>query len=199
LHKCYAAKIAVSIQPQDSPPIRHRSGPASLTYNSGMTLQEFFLRQKEAIRARSQEVFALIRPEHMPWKPEKDALTVGEILRHLWCAEDAIRRLVLDGDFSYYETRVPKGLRAVLGTPGSLEEELKNIERAHRETLSAVAALPAAAWDEERTHAGLGFRRKVAVILYGMNEHEVHHRAQLMTYLRMLGTPAPEAIRPPKK
>jgi len=90
-------------------------------------------------------------------------------------------------------------LRAVLGTSGSLEEKLKNIERAHRETLSAVAAFPAAAWDEERTHAGLGFRRKVAVILYGMNEHEIHHRAQLMTYLRMLGTPALEPIRPPKK
>jgi uncharacterized damage-inducible protein DinB len=164
-----------------------------------MTLQEFFLKQKEAIRARSQGVFALIRPEYMDWKPENGALSVGEMLRHLWFAEDAIRCLVLNGDFSYYETRVPKGLRAVLGTPSSLEEELKNIERAHRETLSAVAALPAAAWDEERTHAGLGYRRKVAVILYGMNEHEVHHRAQLMTYLRMLGTPAPEPFPPPKK
>jgi uncharacterized damage-inducible protein DinB len=164
-----------------------------------MTLQEFFLKQKEAIRARSQEVFALIRPEHMDWKPEKGALSVGEILRHLWFAEDAIRRLVLNEDFSYYETRVPKGLRAVLGTPGSLEDELKNIERAHRETLSAVAALPAAAWEEERSHAGLGYRRKVTVILFGMNEHEVHHRAQLMTYLRILGTPAPEPFPPPKK
>lgn len=164
-----------------------------------MTLQEFFFKQKEAIRARSQEVFALIRPEHMPWKPEKDALSVGEILRHLWFAEDAIRRLVLNGDFSYYETRVPNGLRAVLGTPGSLDDEMKNIKRAHLETLSEVGSLPAAAWDEERTHAGLGFRRKVAVILFGMNEHEIHHRAQLMTYLRMLGTPAPEPIRPPKK
>ena len=38
----------------------------------------------------------------------------------------------------------------------------------------------------------LGFRRKVGVMLFGINEHEVHHRAQLMTYLRMLGTPAPE-------
>jgi len=38
----------------------------------------------------------------------------------------------------------------------------------------------------------IGFRRKVSVILFGINEHEVHHRAQLMTYLRMLGTPAPE-------
>ena len=28
--------------------------------------------------------------------------------------------------------------------------------------------------------------------ILGAKEHEMHHRAQLMTYLRMLGTPAPE-------
>ena len=51
---------------------------------------------------------------------------------------------------------------------------------------------PLERWDEERVHEALGFRRKAGVVLFGINEHEVHHRAQLMTYLRMLGTPAPE-------
>lgn len=189
----------MSIRAQISQRIRHRLSSIRLAYNVSMTLPEFFLKQKEAIHSRSHEVFDLIRPEHMPWKPEKDALSVGEILRHLWFSEDAIRRLVLNGDFSYFETRVPKGLRAVLGTPGTLEEELKNIERAYQETMTTIATLPTETWDEERTSAGLGYRRKVAVILFGMNEHEVHHRAQLMTYLRMLGTPIPEPIRPPKK
>jgi uncharacterized damage-inducible protein DinB len=59
----------------------------------------------------------------------------------------------------------------------------------HAQTIQGVAALPETAFDEERSHAALGFRRKVAVILFGINEHEIHHRAQLMTYLRMLGTP----------
>jgi uncharacterized damage-inducible protein DinB len=79
----------------------------------------------------------------------------------------------------------------VMGSPGSLEEELKSNDRVHSETLAAVAAVPEQVFDEERAHADLGFRRKVAVILFGINEHEVHHRAQLMTYLRMLGTPVP--------
>lgn len=163
-----------------------------------MTLQEFFLKQKEAIRARTQEVFHLLRPEHMAWKPEKDALSVGEMLRHLWVSEEGVRRVVLDNNFAYYETRIPKGLRATTGTPASLDEELKNVERVHRETLATVAALPAESFEEERANPALGFCRKVAVILFGMNEHEVHHRAQLMTYLRMLGTPAPEPFKKPK-
>jgi uncharacterized damage-inducible protein DinB len=163
------------------------------------TLKDFFLKQKEAIRKRSDEVFALLRPEHMEWKPEKNALSVGDMLQHLWVAEEGVRRVVLDGNFAYYETRIPKGLAGVLGKTGSLEEELKNIERVHRETLAAVAAQPADLFEEERAHSGIGFRRKVAVILFGINDHEIHHRAQLMTYLRILGTPVAEPFKKPGK
>lgn len=158
-----------------------------------MTLTEFFLKQKEVGRKRTEEVFALLRPEHMAWTPAKGALSVGEMLRHLWVSEEGVRRVAINGDFSYYEKRVPGGLAAVLGEPAkSLDEELRQIRRVHQETLTAVRKLPEKTWDEERVHEGLGFHRKVAVILFGINEHEVHHRAQLMTYLRMLGTPVPE-------
>jgi uncharacterized damage-inducible protein DinB len=158
-----------------------------------MTFPEFFLKQKEAGRKRTQEVFQLLRPEHLAWSPVKGALSVGEMLRHLWVSEEGVRRVALNGDFTYYEKRVPGGLAAVLGNrANSLEDELRQIVRVHEETLAAVRELPEAEWDKERVHEGLGFRRKVAVILFGINDHEVHHRAQLMTYVRMLGTPAPE-------
>jgi hypothetical protein len=169
--------------------IRHRKSARRVTYNCPMNLPQFFLRQKEAIRARTREVFAMVRPDHMDWKPEPGALSAGEMLRHLWVSEEGVRRCALNGDFHYYEVRVPKGLHAVMGTPGPLQEELKNAERVHAETLKAVAGLPPEVFDEERANPELGFRRKVAVILFGINEHEIHHRAQLMTYLRMLGTP----------
>jgi uncharacterized damage-inducible protein DinB len=74
----------------------------------------------------------------------------------------------------------------------TLLEELRNIERVHDETLAAVAAFPLDRFEEERVQAGLKYHRTVAVILFGINEHEIHHRAQLMTYVRMMGTPAPE-------
>jgi uncharacterized damage-inducible protein DinB len=57
-----------------------------------------------------------------------------------------------------------------------------------------VAAYPLERFEEERHHPALGFRRKVYSILFGINEHEIHHRAQLMTYLRLLGKPVPEAV-----
>jgi hypothetical protein len=134
----------------------------------------------------------------MDWKPAQDALSVGEMLRHLWISEEGVRRVALDGNFAYYEARIPGGLSAVLGTTGSLKDELKHIARVHQETLEAVAACSASIFDEERAHPGLGFRRKVSVILFGINEHEIHHRAQLMMCLRILGSPAPEPFVRPK-
>lgn len=159
-----------------------------------MDLKQFFLKHKESVRTRTRQVVGMIRPEQLDWRPEKDALTIGETLRHLWVSEEGVRRVALDGNFAYYEKRIPQGLRAMLGNARPLEEDLANLERVHRETLDAVGKFPFEKWDEERVHEGLGLRRKTAVILMGINDHEVHHRAQLMTYLRILGTPVPEAI-----
>ncbi len=159
-----------------------------------MDLKEFFLKQKQVIRNRTRQVVEMIRPEHWAWQPAPGALTVGEMLRHLWHSEESVRRLALESDFSYYERRIPQGLRPVRGPPLALEQERANLERVHSETLAAVAAFPIERWEEERTHEGLGYRRKVYAILLGINEHEIHHRAQLMTCLRILGTPVPEAI-----
>ena len=159
-----------------------------------MNIQELFLKQKEAHRGRTRQVTSLLREDHLSWRPAPGALSVGEMLRHLWVSEQGIRNLALNGDFSYYEKRIPGGLSAVLGTPRTIAEEIVSLETTQAETLAAVAAFPLDRWDEERVHEGLGFRRKTSLILFGMNDHEVHHRAQLMTYLRMLGTPAPEAV-----
>ncbi len=159
-----------------------------------MDIRKIILDQKRAIRRRTQQVLELLQPEQMPWRPAPEALTIGEMLRHLWVSEVGVRGVALEGDFGYYLVRVPKGLRAVLGTPGTLEEELAGLERVHEETLRLVGEYPLERFDEERSEESLGYRRKVYAILLGINEHEVHHRAQLMTYLRMLGTPVPEPM-----
>src|SRR3954468_6402489 len=160
-----------------------------------MEFRDIFLKQKEAIRKRSLEVFGLIKPEQLSFKPEPGALALGEMLQHMWRSEEGVRKVALDDDFAYYEVRVPQGLFSTLGPLQTLEQNLSNLDRVHTETLAAVAAYPAERFEEERVRDELKFRRKVFTILLAINEHEIHHRAQLMTYLRMLGTPAPEATR----
>ncbi len=170
------------------------SSPDEVVYNPPVDLRKIILDQKRAIRRRTQQVLELVRPEQMSWRPVAGALTIGEMLRHLWVSEEGVRRVALEGDFRYYLVRVPQGLRAVLGQPGTLEEERRELERVHQETLQLVSTYPLERLGEERSEPSLGYRRKVYAILLGINEHEVHHRAQLMTYLRMLGTPVPEPM-----
>jgi len=160
----------------------------------GMNIQELFLREKEAISVRTRQVTSLLQQDHLTWRPVPGALSVGEIVRHLWVSEAGMRNLALNGDFSYYEKRIPGGLETVLGTPRTIPQEVAALENAHAETLALAASFSPEKWDDERVHDGLGFRRKIVMIMFGMNDHEVHHRAQLMTYLRMLGTPTPEAF-----
>jgi uncharacterized damage-inducible protein DinB len=157
-----------------------------------MEFREIFLKQKEAIHKRMVEILGLVRPEHMEWRPENDALSVGEMLQHLWVSEEGVRRVALQGDFAYYEARIPQGLRATLGPQATLEDNLANLARVYGETMAAVAACPVGVFEEERVRPDLGYRRPVWAILLGINEHEVHHRAQLSTYLRILGTPVPD-------
>jgi uncharacterized damage-inducible protein DinB len=157
-----------------------------------MTIQKMFLKQKEAVRARTRQTTSLLREDEMGWRPVPGALSVGEMIRHMWVSEEGVRRVALEGDFSYYEKRIPQGLDAVVGKPRTLAEELESLEKVHAETLALVARFPLERWEELRVHEGFGFKRKIAMILFRMNEHEVHHQAQLMTYLRMLGTPVAE-------
>lgn len=157
-----------------------------------MDVKALFLKQKDAVRRQTRQVLEAVRADQLGWRPEKEAISMGEMLRHIWMSEEGVRRVALEGDFSYYEARIPQGLRAVLGTLGSLEEEKENLERVHGETLALVSVFPLERFEEERAHDALGYRRKVYAVLFGITEHEIHHRAQLMTYLRLLGTPMPE-------
>jgi uncharacterized damage-inducible protein DinB len=61
------------------------------------------------------------------------------------------------------------------------------MEEVHQETLRAAAELPLERWEEERVNSEFNIRRKVFVMLFGINEHQIHHRAQVGAYLHILG------------
>jgi hypothetical protein len=108
-----------------------------------MDVKDFFLQQKRALRARTRQIVELVKPEYLEFSPAPGALSVGEILRHMAVSEQGVRRVALEDDFSYYETRIPQGMRVTLGTPRTLEQMKQDLERVHRETLAAVEVFPA--------------------------------------------------------
>jgi uncharacterized damage-inducible protein DinB len=106
--------------------------------------------------------------------------------RHVWRSEEGTRRIALESDWSYYETRIPQGILATLGEVRSRDEELQEIRRVHQDTLRAVQAFPLERWDEIRENPRFNTRRSAGSMLFRIIEHQIHHRAQVGTYLRIL-------------
>jgi hypothetical protein len=97
-----------------------------------------------------------------------------------------VSKAALEGRWDYYEQRIPVGLLSILGEVKSIDGELARMEQVHQETLRAVVEFPLARWEEERVNNQFNIRRKVFVMLFGINEHQIHHRAQVGVYLHML-------------
>jgi uncharacterized damage-inducible protein DinB len=149
-------------------------------------LKTFFLKQKQAAHQSTLKVLGTIPPDQLTWRPAEGMLSLGEIARHVWMSEEGVRRVALEDRWDYYERRVPLGLFAILGDVSSLSDELASLERVHQETIAAAEAFPLDRWQEERKNEQFNIRRNIAVMLFGMNEHHAHHRAQAGVYLHLL-------------
>ena len=151
-----------------------------------MDVKEFFLKQTQAVHEGALKVFEKIPPDQLGWRPAEGMLSLGDIVRHVWMSEEGIRRAALEDKWDYYEKRVPQGLFAILGQVESLEEEFRQLESVHRDTLRAVELFPLERWEEVRDNPRFGIHRRVYAMLFGINEHIIHHRAQVGTYLHIL-------------
>jgi uncharacterized damage-inducible protein DinB len=156
-----------------------------------MDIRDLILKQKEATRKQTRTVFPFIPRDKAGWAPVEGALPLGHLLRHIWHSEAGNREIVLANRWSYLERRIPEGLFAILGEVTSIEHEIEMLEKTHTETMEKIAAAPEEVFEREFRNDQFQFRRKGYAILLGIIQHEVHHRAQLLTYLRILGHPVP--------
>jgi uncharacterized damage-inducible protein DinB len=158
-----------------------------------MDVKDLFLLQKRAEHEVTIAVYAKIPPDRLDWRPGEGMLTLGQLARHVWRSEEGTRRIALEADWSYYQTRIPQGLLAVLGEVTSLADELHEIRRVHKDTLHAAEGFPLERWEVIRENAQFQTRRSVAAMLFRIIEHQIHHRAQVGTYLRILTGKSPYA------
>jgi uncharacterized damage-inducible protein DinB len=149
-------------------------------------IKQLYLLQKQAEHKGTMAVYGKIPADRLDWRPAEGSLTLGQMARHVWRSEEGTRRVALEGDWSYYETRIPQGLLAILGEVTRLDDELRQMDRVHEETIRAAEAFPLERWDEIRENTKFNFRWPAGVVLFRIIEHQIHHRAQVGTYLRIL-------------
>lgn len=142
-----------------------------------------FLRYLERVRQRTESVVLCIPEASLEWSPGKEAFTPGDLVRHIAGTERWMWAENVMGRPSRYPGHGPElaaGLDAVVEYMHGLHAEAVEIFRTL--TLEQLQAkCPTVGGVELRTWKWLR----------AMVEHEIHHRGQLHTTLRLAGVETP--------
>ena len=142
---------------------------------------------KEEVRQRTRLVLEKVIPNQLDWMPDPQALTIRQMVRHMRLSEQGSFQVVRRGDWGYSVRRRTAPLVTLLGESEPWETELAAFERAHQDWLAWISAMPADALTQELIHPQNNQRVSALAFVLARVEHEVHHRAQISTYLRLLG------------
>ena len=115
------------------------------------------------------------------WKTCESAMPLGELMNHLWLGEKFFVSAVLTGE-------APKEWPAPIN---QTDELIATYEQSHNEAVAQIAALTPEQLAESVAPFGPERPLSRQALLNVMNEHEIHHRGQLYTYLRILGVEVP--------
>jgi uncharacterized damage-inducible protein DinB len=152
-----------------------------------MNAPELLARFKEEVRQRTRLVLEKITLDQLDWIPAPQALTIRQMARHMHLSEEGSLQVVQHGDWGYAVRRRSAPLVTLLGQSAPWEAELAAFERAHQGWLAWMHVLPADGLTQELVNPQNNQRVSALAFILARVEHEVHHRAQISTYLRMLG------------
>jgi uncharacterized damage-inducible protein DinB len=152
-----------------------------------MTAQEILVLNLQEVRRRSLKIWRGIPDSQLAWKLDETALTIGEMIRHVWEGGENYRRIVAhggslelpdtyaDGPISSVETEI--AFAAPL-----FEKLLEDIRGFTSDDLSTK-------WIDR---SDVGYRRTLGDFLARIAYHESVHAGQLLGYMRMAGIERPD-------
>lgn len=142
---------------------------------------EHFVSNWNRIHKQTSRVLEAATSDKLDWRPKEGMFTLHELVRHMPEAEHFIVRSALAGSMQKRELDLSQS---------SVGEIVQTFNANHDQLAEEVSKLTLDQLNEEVEAFGRKMRR--IVLLWGMTEHEIHHRGQLMTYYRLAG------IEPPK-
>ena len=142
-----------------------------------------FLKWYAKVKGRTRRLFPFIPTEQIEWRPMAGMFSFGDLIRHLACIERMMYAETVQGRPSRYQgcgTDLAEGYQA----------SIDYYDRLNAESVAIFSQLTAADLVKKcQTPAGIEIT--TWKWLRAMAEHEIHHRGQMYTYLRMLGIDSP--------
>jgi uncharacterized damage-inducible protein DinB len=151
-----------------------------------MTAQEILVLNLQEVRRRSIHIWRGIPDPQLAWKPDENALSIGETIRHVWEGSENYRRIVAHGgSLGLPETYAD-------GPISSVETEIAFAAPLFEKLLEDIRGFTA---DDLSTkwidRSDVGYRRTLGDFLARIAYHESVHAGQLLGYMRTAGIERP--------
>ncbi len=138
--------------------------------------------------AYTQEALASVPDSSLSYRPSPGQMSIQEQVQHIAGNVYGLSRRFLDYEPQGFNE---EALRAKLAAETlSRAELLTLLNEAYAFGHAAIDNLPAERWDEDVPNFFAGPRSR-RVIVYLLQDHATHHRAQVLMYLRLLGIEPP--------
>ncbi|HJQ71724.1 MAG TPA: DinB family protein [Blastocatellia bacterium] len=141
---------------------------------------EHFIKNWNRIHKQTSIALAAAPDDQLDWQPKEGMFTMRQLLGHIPEAELFLVRTAMAGATHHVDLDV---------SGKSVKQILDLFETQHNDLVEEVSKLTLDQLNEEVEFYGRNMRR--IVLLWGMTEHEIHHRGQLFTYYRLAGVEPP--------
>lgn len=153
---------------------------------ASMKQKELILRNLKEVRRRSILLWEGLPESYYDWKPDADAVTAIQMIRHVLQADYGWNKIILQEDMSNYST--PWENRPYT----HVQDELLFAEAYRNNFLQTVDRFSEQELTEtEIIHPGNGSRKLLGDYLLRIAYHESVHAGQFLSYLRAMGVDRP--------
>lgn len=135
----------------------------------------------QRIHKQTTTIMAAAPNDKYGWKPCDSGMSLGELMNHLWIAEAGLVAAAKTGTF-------PKEHPPQINDTAAL---IAAFDKTHDEAVATVKAMTAEELAETVAPFGPDKAMSRSTLLHLTHEHEIHHRGQLYTYLRIAGCEVP--------
>jgi uncharacterized damage-inducible protein DinB len=132
---------------------------------------------------KTKSVIAAVPNRNLDYGPDPHAKTANELLRHIAATDNFYLRSVIDGVFVPGTVTIPESIRSPV-------EVAEWYEHTYANNFEALSKLPSDNLVKVLDYRGLLQAPAYTFIQRGL-AHTIHHRGQLSTYLRPMGSRVP--------
>lgn len=155
-----------------------------------MNVNDLIILNFEEVRRRSIKVWKAIPHQMLNWKPDEDALSCAEMIRHL-----------LEGEFLYHQVLIGRGSKALtqLSNPfetkefTTIDDEIEFAQPFREEFLKYIKSISVSDLENIKIdRSDVGYVRTLGDMLLRIAYHESVHTGQLLDYMRTMGVDRPK-------